>query len=196
MALFNLYNLFYNDVSKRAFISRVGEGFKELYEAAKPYTPLIIHGPIPKPKDDSDKDFRPPTAGVNLGAILKNTTTPNDYISPEFNYNTIQHNIFWAISEATSSHALTWIVLSLLYVCPESRKLVEEQTEPTLAIPYFEKFEERFEFARYGILIHKTDRKEERSCLNVAAKTPLSYLLDEILFFDFIRSSAPIHGAA
>lgn len=100
--------------------------------------------------------------------------------------------MLWLNTQNQSGHVRMWNVLLLLYVCPKLRDLVCENTEPALAIPYFENFEKRFTVALCGILIHKKERKEDRSQIRTEARPPLDIVIDERMRFDFIRSSKPI----
>lgn len=181
---YNLANLFYDEHCQRHMISVAARELQRLVEAQTEYSSAVIYGPMRKANTTEPSQ-------CDLGGLYNKVTADPDYISLEYSYNHIKDFLFEINTSQQSYIVLTWVVLLFLYVCPRLRDIVAENTEPALFVPYFEKFETRFTVALCGKLIHKRDRKEDRSQIKIEAKPPIDIVLSERMRFDFIRSSPP-----
>jgi len=177
----HLGSILHDDDAKRRLIDMMLGEYRKLVK--EPYCPATIFGTIQSA--NKSKRMR---CSLDLGSILSQINPSEDYISVDFNMSCIESFLSWAKTEARS-FVLTWVILIFLYVCPKLRDTVMENTEPSIGVRYFKDFEERFDVALCGILVHRKERKEERSQLKVAAKTPFNIVIDELLLYDFIRTS-------
>lgn len=184
---FNLASLFYDEVAQRRLIATAATAFDELMTNHQNYTSSVIYGPTNLPDYDDDKA---PQA-LDLSGLLGSITPETSYISKEYSHSEVS-KFFKEINATAQPYAvLTWVVLVIFFICPRIREIVAENTEPALYTPYFDNFEERFTVYLCGILVHKRDRKEDRSQIKTEALHPLQMTYKERLFFDFLRSSPP-----
>jgi hypothetical protein len=177
----HLRSVLFDDDCKRRTIDMMIEEYREL--SKHPYCPSTVYGKHPQVQKDKKQ-----RCSADLGSILSELNPKKDYMNVDFNMSCIETFLSWAKTSAPT-FVLTWVMLVFLYVCPKLRDVVMEHTEPAIGSTFFETFEERFEAGLCGILVHRKERKEERSQLKVTAKTPFEIVLDQLLYYEFIRTS-------
>lgn len=183
---YNLAWLFTNEVSQRRFIAVAAEAFEELIANQTEYTSSVIYGPV----NLSDREDDGPPQAFDLSGLLNQIEPEKSYISKEHSHRFVSTFFKDISTTAQPEHILTWVVLVIFFVCPRLRKRVAENTEPAL-LKYFDDFSRRFTLRLCGNLVHKRERKEERSQVKTEALSPFEIVISERILFDFIRSSPP-----
>lgn len=185
---YNLAYLLENPISQRRFIAEAAAGFDELVGSQTKYSSSVIYGPV----DFSDDEEEPAPQAMDLSGLLSQTANDTSYISIEHCHKKVKAFFDDINARSQPCAVLTWVVLVILFVCPRLREIVCENTEPALFVPFFDDYEKRFTVSLCGILVHKRERKEERSQIKTEALSPFEIVLQELANFHRIRTSPPV----
>lgn len=129
---------------------------------------------------------------VCLSDVVYDPSIQPDYMSLSHSIRVITTNLRWGAHQP-STHVLTWMVLSLMYISPRVRAKISEHTEHGLAKWFFHEFETRFTSVLCGRVV--TSGKKGKSKKNKTiypAYTPTQIVTDFRIFFYQLQTSSAV----